>query len=375
MMPTTNIDPRTGLPIGSISQPTFLERIGGLLGGNQSYGGLLSPEDQKAANQQALLAAGLNLMAAGGPSTQRTSLGQALAGAASAGMQTRNQATDAALQTMLLKSQIAKANQKDRGNLVSVVGPNGKPTLKYEADAEGATPWTKEGSGIGNYQPGDYTPESWAQFVKSNDPNVLKRYVTPRQEYAPSFQNVTRTLSDGSTQQGTFDTRSGAYNWSGPIVPPGQKSRVDAQGQAEGEATGSQAAKAPAAASFDYVVNEMERQIDNTTQGGIGGVFGKIGSVTDYKDAQRFDNLREQLSTEMRTLYRIPGEGTLSDREQAQYGLQLPSRDNSPETNRAILRDLKERTRLRLQTPVAPSGDGQYQPVRKRYNPATGKIE
>lgn len=36
---------------------------------------------------------------------------------------------------------------------------------------------------MGQYNPGDYTPESWAQFVKNpNDPSVLKRYETSARE-------------------------------------------------------------------------------------------------------------------------------------------------------------------------------------------------
>jgi hypothetical protein len=218
---------------------------------------------------------------------------------------------------------------------------------------------------MGAYSPGDYTPQSWAQFLRSNDPAVLERYTTPRQDFAPSYQNVTRTLADGSTEQGTFDTRSGQYNWSGAVIPAGTKKRVEAQASAEGEAAGSQSAKAPAQASMAYVIGEFRKQLPKTTQGGVFGVVGRAGSIFDYKDATRFDNLREQLSTEMRTVFRIPGEGTLSDREQAQYGIQLPSRNNSPDVNRDILNDIEQRVALRLQSQIPNSQpSSQSAPVR-----------
>lgn len=235
------------------------------------------------------------------------------------------------------------------------------PEQRTQAYAKALLP-SAGGDNRGDYQPGDYTPQSWAQFVQSGDPAVLERYVTPRQEYSPSYQRIERVNPDGSTQVGIFNTRTGEERWDKAVVPPGQKKRVDAQAAAEGEAAGAQTAKAPAAASMDYVLNEMERQFEHTMQGGVGGVFGKAGSVFDYKDKQRFENLREQLSTELRTVYRIPGEGTLSDREQAQYGVQLPSTDNHPDVNRAIVRDLRERTRLRLQTPIAPATPSAGQP-------------
>jgi hypothetical protein len=238
----------------------------------------------------------------------------------------------------------------------------------------------QSGSKMGAYQPGDYTTESWAKFASSGDPSQLVRYNTPRQDYSPSFQNVTRTRPDGSTEQGTFDTRTGSYSWSGNIVPAGQKARAEATGKAEGEAVGSQAAKTPAQASMEYVLGRFEKQLPKTMQGGIGGVTGKVGSVFDYKDKQSFENLREQLSTEIRTVFRIPGEGTLSDREQQQYGVQLPSTNNHPDVNQQILADIRERTRLRLQTPVSQSAQPQTVPQQaqggvRRYNPQTGKIE
>jgi hypothetical protein len=47
-------------------------------------------------------------------------------------------------------------------------------------------------------------------------------------------------------------------------------------------------------------------------------------------------------------VFRIPGEGTLSDREQQQYGLQLPDRKYSATNNEAILKDMETRVALRL---------------------------
>lgn len=108
------------------------------------------------------------------------------------------------------------------------------------------------------------------------------------------------------------------------------------------------AGKVAAAKSMDYVIDQFDPALKETPQGGILGISGMIGKVTDSQKAKRFDNLREQLSTEIRTVYRIPGEGALSDREQAQYGVQLPSVTNDEATNRKILEDLRNRTRLRF---------------------------
>lgn len=223
---------------------------------------------------------------------------------------------------------------------------------------------TAGGSNIGKFNPGDYTPESFSKFMQSGKPEDLHRYVTPAN---PTVQVV------GGIPTVVQPSRTGAAPTQQPLTTlPEEIASQSAIKQgittatAIGEAQAAQAAKAPATASMDYVIDQFDSVgsdgkpagiLNEAMQGGMGGVVGKVGSVFDYGDAKRFDNLREQLSTELRTVYRIPGEGTLSDREQVQYGLQLPDRDNPASVNKLILKDLRARTRLRMQTPIgsAPS--------------------
>ncbi len=130
---------------------------------------------------------------------------------------------------------------------------------------------------------------------------------------------------------------SGSDTW---VAPP------DAENPA-GRMTQPQS-KLNASKALDYVAGELEKTIEKTPQGGFMGVKGLIGKVTDSQQAKRFDNLKEQLSTELRTLFRIPGEGALSDKEQAQYGVQLPDVTKDADTNKAIIQDIRKRTSLRL---------------------------
>lgn len=119
-------------------------------------------------------------------------------------------------------------------------------------------------------------------------------------------------------------------------------------------------AKTNAAKGMDYVVNQFKGTpdqpgaLETATQGGPLGIKGLLGKVFDSQDSRRFDNLKEQMSTELRTLFRIPGEGTLSDKEQAQYGIQLPQVTNSKENNEAIIRDIQARIAARLDTGANP---------------------
>lgn len=318
--------------------PGIMDRVyAGLLGPASNYGGILDQQSQQDAQAQARMALAAGLLSAGGYSDRPVSFGQALGTGMLAGQRTQQQALEQALQANLVKSRIAAQN------------------AQIEADKNRPV-----SDGRGDYQPGDYTTGSWAKFVAGDmkDPSVLERYVTPRQETAKPFQNIRRTYQDGSTQEGAFDARTGEFIATGPVIPAGTKARVDAEASAVGEATGAQASKTPVKASMDYVIGQFEPIIQKTMQGGLFGVKGKAGSVLDKQDKERFDNLREQLSTELRTIYRIPGEGALSDREQAQYGIQLPHTDNEPETNIQILKDLQERTRLRTETPVNQIGPG-----------------
>lgn len=125
-------------------------------------------------------------------------------------------------------------------------------------------------------------------------------------------------------------------------------SEARARGRAVGDAAGDRQAKEPILESLGYVVSEIDKQLDETTTGGPLGLAGRVGGVTDSQDAMRFDNLQQQLSTELRAIFRIPGEGTLSDWEQKQYGLQLPDRKYSAANNRKILGDIKTRSAARV---------------------------
>jgi hypothetical protein len=124
--------------------------------------------------------------------------------------------------------------------------------------------------------------------------------------------------------------------------------------------------KQSASSNISYIANRFLGDgttpgiLDRTAQGGYFGVGGFLGSGTE--SAKEFDNMREQLSTELRTMFRIPGEGALSDKEQAQYGIQLPARGNSKELNKRILTDIMTRAQSRVgagPTNPPPSGGGQ----------------
>lgn len=108
----------------------------------------------------------------------------------------------------------------------------------------------------------------------------------------------------------------------------------------------SEAAKATSATRVDNIVSRIIGQMDKVKTGGMLGGTGAMSSVFDSQDAKLFQTYREQLSTALRAALRIEGEGPLSDRDLAQYGLTLPSLGQSRENNLAILESLQEQVRL-----------------------------
>ena len=105
--------------------------------------------------------------------------------------------------------------------------------------------------------------------------------------------------------------------------------------------------------------NEKKPILETTPQGGWLGITGFVGAATDTQAGKAFDNNVEQLSNELRKIHRIPGEGTLSDKEQAQYGIQLPKKTNSRELNEQIIQDMK----IRGVNAVMPGGVNPLQPA------------
>lgn len=318
-----------------------------LSGSTGSYGGLLAEEERKAADQQAQMAFAAQLLDAGGWSPNRTSLGQALGRGMAAAGQARQGAVDQSLQAALLRKQIQSANaqQSPFGNIdPSKFTPESIAKFEGSRKYSDLVPVMKAGDGLGDYQPGDYTPQSWAKFVQSKNPADLERYVTPRQEYSPSYQSITRTLPDGSTQYGTFDTRSGDKVWDGEIVPPGKKTEVDSAGRERGKITGAREGKAPVAYdTFKTGIASLEKAMSNTA---TGPVAGRIPAVTAAQ--QTAEGAEATMAPVLKQLFRDSGEGTFTDSDQELLMKMVPTRRDHPEARKAKIEMIDSIVRAKL---------------------------
>jgi hypothetical protein len=111
-----------------------------LAGQTGNYGGLLSAEDQQAAQQQARMALAAQLLDAGGYSQQRVGLGQALGRGMGAAQQARQGSVDQSLQAKLLMKQLQSAQQQSRKPIA--IMRDGKPVYVTEEEAIGGEPYS-----------------------------------------------------------------------------------------------------------------------------------------------------------------------------------------------------------------------------------------
>lgn len=313
----------------------------------------------------------LALLSNSGYSPQKRSLGEIFGTSALQAQQMGQQRQDDAFKQQYQMAQLA--NMKNGSNIYGAVQPD-KFTPESLAQFEKTRKYSDLklrpiGMQTGRYNPGDFTPESWSEFLSTNDPGRLVRYVTPQNATVEQINGAPTVVQPDKT--GKTPPRVTQLNTpEQERAAAAELARQKAMGEAEGAASGGQSAKAPAQASFNSAIANMRSSIAKTPQGRFAG---PIGNITAYGDKKLFDSRAQQLSTELRTVFRIAGEGTLSDQEQKQYGFQLPSADNPPDVNEQILQDLEKRVTDRINTPV---GNAPAKPVaRRRYNPATGKIE
>ncbi len=190
--------------------------IGGLLGG--AFGGglgglddLLTPEQRAAIQRQAGLSAAAALLQAAGPSTTRTSLGQALGSAFAAGQTGGQKAQESALQQMMLRQKLeeARRTQAMQGNIAEILkggSATGSAITAQEAlAAPGMAPGpTVERAGlIGQPRPQAAGPQLSAAEQRAQQYRQIadvyaaggraedaKRYMDIAENLAPSRQEV-----------------------------------------------------------------------------------------------------------------------------------------------------------------------------------------
>lgn len=256
-------------------QPSMYDRLmGGLLGTPSSYGGLLSAEEQKAAQQRAMLAMGAQLMAAGGPSPTRTSFGQALGPALMAGQQAQQQHGEDMLQSMLLKTKLQQAKQgpKQPGDVQSYeyAKSNGyKGTFedwKRVAAAQPSAP-----AGIQEYEYfSKLPPEQQKQFLSLQRSPVVPQVVMVNGVPTLVDRTGATPMNPLSTQQSEIDAATAKAQ---------AEAAAKATGTIRGEVAGGIEKKGMTAKGVTDILDLADPLIDAATGSSIGAGRDKLAGA------------------------------------------------------------------------------------------------
>jgi hypothetical protein len=331
------VDPRMGFP-GKPAQTNFMSKLTAALGGPQG-----------------LLNLGANLMAAGGPSPQRTNLGQALGGSLLANQQFQQQQGDNQLKQMLLMSQIQKAKQEQQ-NKTHVVG---------NALVDDAGNVVYQGQALdnvyGRVNPGDFTPQSLAKFEKTKNWADLERV------WAPPSPTVVQMGGAPNLVQGNRNT--GGVSAITPLSTAQAeqdaarlKAAAEATGAAGGKITGERAAKNPVAyETYKAGVAGLESALSNTATGPFSG---RIPAMTAAQ--QTAEGAQATMAPVLKQLFRDAGEGTFTEGDQKLLMDMIPTRVDHPEARKAKLGMIDAIVRAKLGIGDAASAGGA---------PAIGSVE
>lgn len=205
--------------------------LGGLLGLNDGLGDLLTPEQQSAIQQRGLLSAAAALLQAGGPSTRRISLGQALGSALEAGQTGAQAAQQSALTQMLTRQKLEEATgaKELRQRIANILAPTaaaapagGEITADEALAASGmaAGPTVARAAMIG--QPRPAAPEMSANemraqqyrrvadvYAASGRGEDAKRFMDIAESLAPTRQEVVGEIYRGEGNRFFQRTKTG----------------------------------------------------------------------------------------------------------------------------------------------------------------------
>jgi hypothetical protein len=273
----------------------------------QTYGGLLTKEDQNAARQKALLAMSAQLLSAGGPQQQRVSFGQALGPALLAGQQAQQQGGQDALQALLLKSQIAKRATSTQ--------TNAQKDYEY-AKSNGFNGTFEEWKKVAAAQP--QTPSAIQEFEYYNklpSDEERNKYLTVKRSMQP-FQ-----LGEVGGGKVVFNRATGQYEQATSAEQEAAGASQIASGKAGGAATGEAVAKA----AFD-----LPRVEQNTNQAvkalkdlrahkGLGAITGlySLAPIVPGTDQASADALAKQVEgkTFLEAFNTLKGAGAITETE------------------------------------------------------------
>jgi len=269
-------------PGGAPANPGLFQGLLGAAFPVSDASGLTTPEQQRAAQQQGLLGFGTSLLANSGPQPgPRQGFGSLVGQALQAGQGAATGGINQQIQQMLLSAKINEAKNGAQGQDPALVAEykfakeNGY-TGSFQEYA--ATKQNQGQGGIGNFNPGDYTPESLQAYLTSRtpqnqlgDPSLLKRYSAPvtairNVENVPTAINVDRT--GGGITQTPLSTLPATANAARTVKAA--EAEGAATGGATGDARGAILKRGIAGAQVQDLLSIAEPLIELSTGSGAG---------------------------------------------------------------------------------------------------------
>lgn len=329
--------------------PDFLKAIG------------IDPEKMKEQQQnQGLLSAGLALLAGSGPSTQRTSLGQLVAQAGSAGMQAMRGAGEDqisnAIRSLQVKDMMAKREQQQK--LQQSLQGAFKPSMTmadYEKAQSNIDPMALEGmSASGVMQ--QATPTGPMTVDRNKILQSLAQYGGT--EGINAFLTATKTPElpgivgefSAAKAAGIIPANATLEQFAAMKKPPGVT--VNTGEKATPFEKKSQEAQATMFSDIQKAGNEANRTLRDVTR--LGNILERVdtGGVAAFKQiagnfgikTEGLDDIQaaQAIINKLVPQQRPQGSGPMSDADLELYKQSLPRLINQPGANKEIIRSMRE---------------------------------
>lgn len=356
-------------------------------------GGVLGePQIQQAYNPKLAMAAQLL-----GGTYSNEGFGPVLARALMAGQQVRQQGQQAIAQQreqqQLGQYRQAQLDQLRRGDSqfgnIDVDQFTPESLAQFQRTKDYGVLVRRPDANMGNFNPGDYTPESFAKFRESGNIRDLVRYVTPANPVVTQVGNVPTVVNPGRGGAPTTSTPLSTLTGeaTGAATVAGAEAAATASGRVTGEAAGQAQVDLPKALSTaQQVVSTIDKLSQHKGLPYITGLASKA-PIIPGTDQAAADALARQVEGQafLQAFQTLKGGGTITEKEgeAATAAIARLARAQKTEDYQSALSELRgianqgmERAKTSATNGAgANPGSPNTAVTRRKYNPATGRIE
>lgn len=214
-------------------------------------------------------------------------------------------------------------------------------------------PQSNAGSMIGKYNPRDYTPESWAQFMQNGDPATLRRYESSVQERIAASPDLVKAVAGsqatiagakaGSAEEAKLKVES-------KLRPDIEKNVTLSQEKAKQEVgrAGENRSNAVALNVYQTGMKSLEEGLKGTY---TGPWVGLIPAITSSQ--QVAEGAIATMAPVLKQMFRSAGEGTFTKDDQEMLMRMLPTRSTRPEAAAAQIQAIDAIVKAKLTEPDA----------------------